>query len=225
MITVVIADDQGIVRSGLRAILESEPDIEVVGEAQDGLDAVGIVARRHPDVVLMDIRMPRMDGLLATREIVRESAGVGVIVITTFAEDEYVFGALQAGASGFLLKDAPAPRILEAVRVVARGEGLLAPEVTQRLIRRFAEIQPSRAGDPILAELTPRERDVLLRIAAGKTNAEIADDLVLEITTVKGHVGRLLAKLGLTSRVQAVVFAYETGMVLPSAHGPEPAAT
>jgi DNA-binding NarL/FixJ family response regulator len=213
-IRVVIADDQAIARQGLRMILETEPDIEVVGEATDGLDALGQVQRRAPDVLLIDIRMPRMDGLEATRRL-RRTDGVEVIVITTFDLDEYVFEALRAGAVGFLVKDSPPQRIVDAVRSVARGDALISPEVTRRLLDRFVAAAPARAGDPALADLTPRERDVLLGIAAGRSNADIAAHLHLEESTVKGHVGRMLAKLGLTSRVQAVIFAYETGLVAP----------
>jgi DNA-binding NarL/FixJ family response regulator len=213
-IRVIVADDQAISRQGLRMILESEHDIEVVGEAVDGLDALGQVQRRDPDVVLMDVRMPRMDGLEATRRL-RDVAGVEVIVVTTFDLDEYVFDALRAGAVGFLVKDSAPERIIDAVRSVARGDALISPEVTRRLLDQFASAAPARAGDPALAELTPREHDVLLGIAAGRSNAEIATSLQLEESTVKSHVGRMLAKLGLSSRVQAVIFAYETGLVAP----------
>jgi DNA-binding NarL/FixJ family response regulator len=217
-VRVVVADDQAIARQGLRMILESASDIEVIGEAIDGLDALGQVERRKPDVVLMDIRMPRMDGLEATRRL-RAVDGVEVIVITTFDLDEYVIEALRAGAVGFLVKDSPPDRIIDAVHAVARGDALIAPEVTRRLLARFVANTPARAGDPRLAELTPREHDVLLELAAGRSNAEIATQLHLEESTVKGHVGRLLAKLGLTSRVQAVIFAYETGLVVPGVTG------
>ena len=219
-IRVVVADDQAIARQGLRMILESEPDIEVVGEAVDGLDALGQVDRREPDVVLMDIRMPRMDGLEATRRL-RDVAGVEVIVITTFDLDEYVFDALRAGAAGFLVKDSAPELIIDAVRAVARGDALIAPEVTRRLLDQFVSAVPARAGDPALDSLSPRERDVLLGIAAGRTNAEIAAHLQLEESTVKSHVGRMLAKLDLSSRVQAVIYAYETGLIAP---GPRPKA-
>lgn len=217
-IRVVVADDQPIARQGLRMILESEPDVEVVGEAVDGLDAIGQVERRRPDLVLMDIRMPRMDGLEATRRL-RAVARVEVIVVTTFDLDEYVFDALRAGAVGFLVKDSAPERIVDAVRSVARGDALISPEVTRRLLEQFVSAAPARAGDATLAELTPRERDVLLGIAAGRSNAEIAALLQLEESTVKGHVGRMLAKLGLHSRVQAVIYAYETGLVTPGRSG------
>jgi DNA-binding NarL/FixJ family response regulator len=215
-IRVVVADDQAIARQGLRMILESQPDIEVVGEAADGLDALGQVQRRAPDVLLIDIRMPRMDGLEATRRL-RDAEGLAVIVITTFDLDEHVFDALRAGAVGFLVKESPPDRIIDAVRTVARGDALISPEVTRRLLDQFASSAPARAGDPALADLTPRERDVLLGIAAGRSNADIAAHLHLEESTVKSHVGRMFAKLGLTSRVQAVIFAYETGLVAPGA--------
>lgn len=213
-VRVVVADDQAISRQGLRMILESAGDVEVVGEAVDGLDALGQVERRRPDVVLMDIRMPRMDGLEATRRL-RDRDDVEVIVITTFDLDEYVIEALRAGAVGFLVKDSPPERIIDAVHAVARGDALISPEVTRRLLTQFVSNAPARAGDPRLAELTPREHDVLLEIAAGRSNAEIAAQLHLEESTVKGHVRRVLAKLGLASRVQAVIFAYEAGLVVP----------
>ncbi|MDO8211041.1 response regulator transcription factor [Conexibacter sp. CPCC 206217] len=212
-VRVVVADDQAIARQGLRMILESGDDIEVIGEAVDGLDALGQVQRRRPDIVLIDIRMPRMDGLEATR-LLRDVEGVQVIVITTFDLDEYVIEALRAGAVGFLVKDSPRERIIDAVHAVARGDALISPEVTRRLLDQFVSNTPARAGDPRLAELTPREHDVLLQLAAGRGNAEIAARLFLEESTVKGHVSRLLAKLGLANRVQAVIFAYETGLVV-----------
>lgn len=220
MIRVIVTDDQAISRQGLRMILESEPGIEIVGEAVDGLDALGQVERRRPDIVLMDIRMPRMDGLEATRRM-RDVEGVEVIVITTFDLDEYVIEALRAGAVGFLVKDSAPERIIDAVRSVARGDALISPEVTRRLLDQFVSTAPARACDPLLAELTPRERDVLLEIAAGHSNAQIAAQLHLEESTVKGHVRRLLAKLGLASRVQAVIYAYETGLVAPGSPPPD----
>jgi DNA-binding NarL/FixJ family response regulator len=213
-IRVVIADDQAISRQGMRMILESAGDIEVVGQAVDGLDAVGQARRRRPDIVLMDIRMPRMDGLEATREL-RDLDGVEVIVVTTFGLDEYVLEALRSGAVGFLVKDAPPERIIDAVHAVARGDALIAPEVTRRLLAQFVASTPVRRDDPRLADLTPRELDVLLEIAGGHSNATIASRLHLEESTVKGHVRRLLAKLDLESRVQAAIFAYETGLVAP----------
>jgi DNA-binding NarL/FixJ family response regulator len=213
-IRVVVADDQEIARHGLRMVFDGEDDIEVVGEAADGLEALGQVERRSPDVLLIDIRMPRMDGLEATRRL-RGTEGVAVIVITTFDLDEYVLEALRAGAVGFLVKDSSADRIIDAVRAVARGDALISPEVTRRLLDQFVASAPARVGDPALAGLTPRERDVLLGIAAGRSNADIAAHLYLEESTVKSHVGRMLGKLGLKSRVQAVIFAYETGLVAP----------
>jgi DNA-binding NarL/FixJ family response regulator len=213
-IRVLIADDQAISRQGLRMILESSPGIEVVGEAVDGLDAIEQARWREPDVVLMDIRMPGLDGLEATRRL-RDVERLEVIIITTFDLDEYVIEALRNGAVGFLVKDAPPERIIEAVEAVARGDALLAPEVTRRMIERFVTGAPVREGDGRLADLTPREHDVLLEIAAGCSNAEIASRLFLEESTVKGHVRRVLAKLGVDTRVQAVIFAYETGVVTP----------
>lgn len=214
-IRVVVADDQAIARQGLRMILESEDDIAVVGEAVDGRDAIEQVERHAPDVLLIDIRMPRMDGLEATRHL--RTTDVAIIVITTFDLDEYVVEALRSGAVGFLVKDSPPERIIDAVHAVARGNALISPEVTRRLLDRFVSSAPARADDPALATLTGRERDVLLGIAAGRSNADIAAHLFLEESTVKSHVGRMLAKLGLTSRVQAVIFAYETGLVTPGA--------
>ncbi|MDQ2700576.1 MAG: response regulator transcription factor [Actinomycetota bacterium] len=213
-VRVLIADDQAISRQGLRMILESAPDIEVVGEALDGRDAVAKVRDYRPEVVLMDIRMPRMDGIEATRRL-RDVAGVEVIVITTFDLDEYVIEALRAGAVGFLVKDSPPERIIEAVLAVARGDALHAPEVTRRLLGRFVSNAPSRSNDPRLTELTPREHEVLLEIASGLSNADIAARLHLEESTVKGHVGGILTKLDLSSRVQIVIFAYEAGLVAP----------
>ena len=213
-IRVLVADDQPIARQGLRMILDSAEDIEVIAEAYDGADAVSRARRLRPDIVMMDIRMPRLDGLAATREL-RDLPGVEVIIVTTFDLDEYVVGALRAGAVGFLVKDTQPERIIDAVRAVARGDALIAPEVTRRLLARFVEASPARAGDRRIDELTPRELDVLREIAAGHSNAAIAARLFLEESTVKGHVRRLLAKLGLASRVQAVIFAYETGIVAP----------
>jgi DNA-binding NarL/FixJ family response regulator len=216
-IRVLIADDQAVFRRGFRALVGDEPDLEVVGEAEDGIQVVSLARRRQPDVVLMDIRMPRMDGLEATRQLAGPGAQdpVNVLVLTTFDLDEYVFGALRAGAAGFLLKDAEPQTILDAVRTVARGQGLIAPEVTRRLIARFAAISPDTSRQPLLEELTDREREVLLLIAQGNSNAEIAHLLGVEEATIKSHVSRLLAKLHLRSRVQAVILAYETGLVTP----------
>jgi DNA-binding NarL/FixJ family response regulator len=211
-IRILIADDQPLLRTGLRKILESEPGLEVVGEAGDGLDAVEAARLRRPDVVLMDIRMPRMDGIEATRRV---TPGVRVLVLTTFDVDEYVFDALRAGASGFLLKDVPAEQLVHAIRVVAAGDALLSPTVTRRLIQQFARRPPPSARPDALAALTPRELDVLRLIARGLSNAEIAGELVVGDATVKTHVARVLQKLGLRDRVQAVVAAYESGLVQP----------
>jgi DNA-binding NarL/FixJ family response regulator len=218
-IRVLIADDQPVIRSGLRAILEDEPDIEVVGEAEDGMQAVALAGRRGADVVLMDVRMPRIDGIEATRLLTEGGDGgeysVDVVVITTFDLDEYVFGALRAGASGFLLKDAAPDVLVGAIRAVAAGQGLIAPEVTRRLIARFAAVSPDPAAGGGLEELSDREREVLLLIAEGNSNAQIAKILGVEETTVKTHVSAILLKLHLRSRVQAVILAYETGLVTP----------
>ncbi len=218
-ITVVVADDQRLLRAGFRVILDSEPDMRVVGEAADGEAAVDVVRRRRPDVVLMDIRMPGLDGLAAAERILSEPGlRTAVVMLTTFDRDEYVFEALRIGASGFLLKDTPADRLLDAVRVAADGDALLAPSITRRLVERFARAaRPDAAGPhPRLAALTAREREVLRLVAGGLSNAEIAAELVLGESTVKTHVARLLSKLGLRDRVQAVVLAYETGFVTPA---------
>jgi DNA-binding NarL/FixJ family response regulator len=217
-ISVVVADDQQLVRSGFRVILDAEPDIKVVGEAPDGRTVLDVVFRTRPDVVLMDIRMPELDGLKAAERILSDSElDSAVLMLTTFDRDEYIYEALRIGASGFLLKDAPADRLLDAVRVAAAGDALLAPSVTRRLIERFAlaaRLEPD-AVPPRLAELTPREIDVLKLVARGLSNAEIAADLVLGENTIKTHVAHVLGKLGLRDRVQAVVLAYETGLVAP----------
>jgi DNA-binding NarL/FixJ family response regulator len=219
MIRVLIADDQAIVRGGFRVLLETEPDIEIVGEAEDGVQAVALARRRGADVVLMDVRMPRMDGLEATRALagpdVAPEDRIDVIVVTTFDLDDYVFGALQAGAAGFLLKDAQPAVLLDAIRAVAEGKGLVDPDVTRRLIARFAEIAPDPQRGSALATLSDRERTVLLEVARGRSNAEIARLLTVEESTIKTHVSAVLAKLGLRSRVQAVVLAYESGLVTP----------
>ena len=211
---VVIADDQGMVRSGLRSLLEEEPDIAVVSEAVDGAQAIEAVARWRPAVALMDIRMPELDGITATRRIVDEHPGTRVLVLTTFDLDEYVFQALRAGASGFLLKDAPAEDLVEAVRVVARGEALLAPAVTRRVLEAFAAL-PDPAPPPEVPELSPRELDVLREVARGSSNAEIAAHFYLSEATIKTHVSSILAKLRLRDRIQAVIYAYEHGLIRP----------
>jgi len=213
MIRVAIADDQELVRSGIRMILESEPDIEIVGEASDGAGAVRLVADEHPDVLLLDVQMPGRDGLVAAQEIVGSGAATRVLMLTTFDLDAYVYEALRAGASGFLLKDMPGEDILIAIRQAARGmDGLLAPAVTRRLIERFAG-NPLQEPPPALRELTARELEVLRLLGVGKSNAEIADALVIGETTVKTHVARVLMKLGLRDRVQAAICANQHGLV------------
>jgi DNA-binding NarL/FixJ family response regulator len=218
-IRVLIADDQSLVRAGFRLVLENHPDIEVIGEASNGEEAVHSVTRLKPDVVLMDIRMPELDGIAATRQIT-DRHPARVLVLTTYDLDEYVYDALQAGASGFLLKDTPPEQLAEGIRAVASGEALLAPTVTRRLIEEFARIGPARHAQPAeLDELTPREAEVLRLLARGMTNAEIAESLVLSDTTIKTHVAHVLGKLGLRDRVQAVVLAYESGLVTPGRPG------
>ena len=216
-IAIVLADDQELVRSGFRMILDARPDLEVVGEAGDGAQAVALVERLRPDVVLMDVRMPDVDGLEATRRIVAAGSPARIIVLTTYDADEYVFAALRAGASGFMLKDVRPTDLVEAVRVVARGDALLAPSVTRRLLDRFADALPGpdAAPSPDLAELTERELEVLRLVALALSNAEIAGRLVLTEATVKTHVSSILRKLGLRDRVQAVVLAYDVGLVRP----------
>ena len=214
---VLIADDQELVRDGFRLILEAS-GLEVAGEARDGREAVYLARRRAPDVVLMDVRMPSVDGLQATRELAgpQVTDPIAVLILTTFDLDEYVLEALRAGASGFLLKDAGRDQLVEAVRAVARGDALIAPSVTRRLIERFVERSLSPIP-PELDELTPRELEVLRLIAGGRSNAELAQELMISETTAKTRVARILAKLGLRDRVQAVVFAYEHGVVQPGA--------
>jgi DNA-binding NarL/FixJ family response regulator len=222
-ISVLIADDQALVRAGFRSILDGRHGISVVGEAKDGGDAVHLARRLRPQVVLMDIQMPGLDGIDATRRIVAE-AGVGtaVLMLTTFDLNEYVYAALRAGASGFLLKDVPPEELIAAVRIVAEGDALIAPAVTKRLIENFIRTAPPSSPSAELLDLTPREAEVLQRIARGLSNAEIADDLVVSKATVKTHVKHVLAKLGVRDRVQAVVFAYEAGLVTPREQAPGP---
>ncbi len=221
-ISLLIVDDQPLLRTGFRMILEAEPDFRVVGEAADGRSGVEAALRLGPDVVLMDIRMPVMDGVEATRQLAGPGAEppMRVLVLTTFDLDEYIVEALRNGASGFLLKDAPPEQLIEAIRVVADGGALLAPSVTRRLLDTFAHRLPraDATGSAALVDLTERELEVLRLMAAGRSNAEIAGDLFVSETTVKTHVSRVLMKLGLRDRVQAVVFAYETGLVQPGSH-------
>ena len=217
MTSVLIADDQALVRVGLRKILESEPETTVVGEAADGEDAVALARELRPDVVLMDIRMPVLDGIEATRRIVRAQPAARVLILTTFGLDGYVYDALHAGASGFMLKDAPPEEIAAAVRIVASGEALLAPAVTRTVIEEFARRQPVAAPalPTAVSELTPREREVLGLLARGLSNPEICETLVISEATAKTHVARILQKLSLRDRVQAVIYAYETGLLTP----------
>jgi len=218
MTTVLIADDQGLVRVGLRKILGAEPDLDVVAEAADGRDAVALAARLRPDVCLMDIRMPVLDGISATRQIVDAHASTRVLILTTFGLDGYVYDALRAGASGFMLKDAPPEEIAGAVRIVARGEALLAPAITRSVIEQFTRIPkviPPRPG--VLDDLTPREREVFDLLVRGLSNGEICRALVISDATAKTHVARILQKLGLRDRVQVVIHAYESGLISPGA--------
>jgi DNA-binding NarL/FixJ family response regulator len=217
VIRVLIADDQALMRGGFRMILDAEPDLEVIGEAIDGADAVRGFERWQPDVVVMDVRMPTMDGIAATRHITAIDPSAKVLILTTFDLDEYVYDALRAGASGFLLKDRPPEELVHAVRVVAGGDALLAPAVTRRLIEEFAHRPDAPVAPAGLEELTDREREVLVLMARGRSNAEIASSLFVAETTVKTHVGRVLHKLGLRDRAQAVVLAYESGLVQPGA--------
>jgi DNA-binding NarL/FixJ family response regulator len=217
MTRVLIADDQALVRTGFRVMLEAQPDLEVVGEAGDGREAIEAARLLRPHVVLMDIRMPVLDGIDATRRIVREGSSRRVLILTTFDLDEYVYEALRAGASGFLLKDAGREELIHAVRVVAAGEALLSPSITRRLIEDFANRPRTRDRPETLAALTPRELEVLRLIARGLTNADIARTLVVGDATVKTHITRIFAKLSLHDRAQAVVLAYESGLVQPGA--------
>jgi DNA-binding NarL/FixJ family response regulator len=216
-IRAMVVDDQALVRAGFRMILSAEPDIDVVGEASDGIEAIEVAQIAKPDVILMDIRMPRLDGVEATARITAAPDAPRVLILTTFDLDEYVFAALRAGASGFLLKDTPAEELAEAVRVVAGGDALLAPSITRRVIEEFSAQAPSAPAEATadLATLTEREHEVLVLMARGLSNGEIAAELYLGETTVKTHVGRVLMKLHLRDRVQAVVLAYESGLVRP----------
>jgi DNA-binding NarL/FixJ family response regulator len=223
VIRVVLADDQALVRAGLRLLLDAEPEVEVVGEAEDGQQAVVLVAETQPDIVLMDIRMPHLDGLAATREIVAapELEGVRVIILTTFELDEYVFEALRSGASGFLVKDTEPVELLRAIRVVAEGEALLSPGVTRRLIGEFVAQPQGRGFDAdALDALTDREREVVALVAAGLSNEEIATELVISPATARTHVSRAMVKLHARDRAQLVVLAYESGLVAPGQRQP-----
>jgi DNA-binding NarL/FixJ family response regulator len=218
-VRILLADDQPLLRTGFRMVLGAEQDLDIVGEAGDGAEAVDLARRLLPDVVLMDIRMPRLDGVAATRAIVDARLPVRVLILTTFDLDEYVVGALRAGASGFLAKDVPAEDLVTAIRTVAAGEAVVAPRILKRLLDRFADSLPDPSSTPpkALDSLTEREREVLVQVARGLSNAEIAGELSVSETTIKTHVGHVLTKLGLRDRVQAVVLAYETGLVRPGA--------
>ena len=219
-VRVLIVDDQALVRTGLRMVLELEPDIDIVGEAADGEQAVTVAAETNPDVILMDVRMPHMDGLEATRRIVgSREQGPRVLILTTFDLDEYVYEALLAGASGFVLKDIPPEQLVEAIRVVAHGDALLSPTITRRLIEEFVRRPPETAHPPPreLEQLTPREAEILRFVARGLSNAEIAAQAFVSEPTVKTHIARILMKLGLRDRVQVVVYAYEHGLAKPGA--------
>jgi DNA-binding NarL/FixJ family response regulator len=214
VIRVLIVDDDALMRAGLRGVLSSDGAIEVVGEAGDGRDAVHRARRDVPDVVLMDVRMPDLDGIAATERILAAAPGVRVMILTTFEQDDYIFGALRAGASGFLLKRTRPEELIAAIHTIAAGDSLLSPSVTSRVIQRMArQPAPDRSRDARLGELTPREREVLALVARGRSNGEIADELVIEESTVKTHVKRILMKLDARDRVQAVIFAYEAGLV------------
>jgi DNA-binding NarL/FixJ family response regulator len=225
VVRVLIADDQALVRAGFKMILDAEDDLEVVGEAADGAEAVELARRLKPDVVLMDIRMPQLDGIEATRRVtaVHRDPPTRVLMLTTFDLNEYVYEALRAGASGFLLKDVPPEQLAAGIRVIAAGEALLAPSITKRLIQEFASAAPATANPPKgLDELTARELEVLKLVARGLSNAEIAAELIVSETTVKTHVARVLMKLGLRDRVQVVVLAYESGIAVPGRAQPAP---
>ncbi|HEY7007996.1 MAG TPA: response regulator transcription factor [Jatrophihabitantaceae bacterium] len=221
MISVLVVDDQELVRTGFRLILDAEPDLHVAGEAADGRHAIDQATRLRPDVVLMDVRMPLLDGIAATRAILAQPPAPKIIMLTTFDVDEFVYGALSTGASGFLLKDVKAAHLADAIRTVHQGDALLAPAITRRLIARFVATQPPTQRRPDqLASLTAREREVLLMIARGLSNTEIAATLVVSETTIKTHIGRIFAKLGIRDRAQAVIAAYETGLVTPATPSP-----
>ncbi|MDX6523001.1 MAG: hypothetical protein QOI17_514 [Gaiellales bacterium] len=221
-IRILLVDDQQLLRLGFRMLLETQSDLDVVGEAGDGAEALRLVAQSRPDVVLMDVRMPGVDGIRATEQITTQYPQTRVLVLTTFDLDQYAFAALRAGASGFVLKSVEPENLLAAIRTVASGDAVVAPRITRRLLETFADQLPAgddpsaSAEDPRLALLTPREREVLIEVAAGRSNAEIAGRLFLTESTIKTHVGRILPKLGLRDRVQAVVFAYETKLIHPS---------
>ena len=215
MIRVLVADDQALVRGGFRMILDAQPDIDVVGEAADGREAIALARELGPEVVLMDVRMPVLDGIEATRQLARSGDGPRVLMLTTFDLDEHVYDAIRAGASGFLLKDVPPAELAHAVRVVAAGETLLAPAITRRLVEEFVRRPPPGRRPEQLDQLTERELEVLQLVARGLSNAEIAQRLVLGETTIKSHITRILSKLDLRDRVQAVVLAYESGLVTP----------
>lgn len=216
MITVALADDQSLVRDGFRLILDVEPDIEVIAEASDGIEAVEIVATHHPDVLLMDIRMPSLDGIAATRRIAASEATTKVLILTTFDRERYLYDAMRAGASGFLVKDLRRAELVQAIRTASTGEALIAPTMVRRLVESFCAAPPPATGvPPALSKLTERELDVLRHLAAGRTNAEIASELRLGESTVKTHVAHLSQKLNLRDRISAVVLAYETGLVRP----------
>ena len=217
-VSVVLADDQALMRMGFRMVLEAEEDITVVGEASDGTSALAQAKALHPDVILMDVRMPGMNGIEATERIAQECPGTRVLILTTFDLDEYAFAGLRAGASGFLLKDTRPTELAEAIRTVASGEAVVSPRITQRMLEMFASSLPNsghpvQASDPRIDSLTPREKEILVLMSQGMSNAEIADRLVVSATTVKTHVGNVLAKLDVRDRVQAVVVAYETGLM------------
>jgi DNA-binding NarL/FixJ family response regulator len=224
-IRVLLCDDQSLVRGGFRMIIEARPDLEVAGEADNGLQAIELARETEPDVILMDVRMPALDGIQATRQIVAGGSRARILVLTTYDADEYVYAAIQAGASGFLLKDAQPAQLVEAIRVIAAGDALLAPSVTRRLLAQFARALPAGQATtpPALSELTTRETEVLRLLAVGLSNTELAQRLFVSEATVKSHVSSLLRKLGLRDRVQAVILAYEAGLVTPGPQAADPA--